>query len=265
VKVRGVELAVSESSPPRTVLWGHGLLSSMQAEDAVGLFRWSDGPGYRVVRYDARGHGRSVGTTEAADYRWPSLAADMLGVADGLGEEQFVAAGASMGASTSLHAALAAPERVLALVLVIPPTAWGTRATQARMYRSGARLVETVGLTPFIAMMRAAPVAGIFGEDLRFREAGLAALGSADRKVVAKILRGAADSDLPDQEQLASLTMPALILAWQHDPGHPVSTAKALARVLPNAQLHQAGSLTAVRTWPGLVADFLTGALRPSS
>ncbi len=48
--------------------------------------------------------------------------------AKGKGAQKFVAGGSSMGCATSIYAALLAPERMKALVLVIPPTAWETRA-----------------------------------------------------------------------------------------------------------------------------------------
>jgi hypothetical protein len=40
---------------------------------------------YRLIRYDARGHGDSGATADPADYAYPSLAADQLALADALG------------------------------------------------------------------------------------------------------------------------------------------------------------------------------------
>ena len=37
---------------------------------------------YRLIRYDARGHGESGATADPADYAYPSLAADQLALAD---------------------------------------------------------------------------------------------------------------------------------------------------------------------------------------
>ena len=116
------------SGSGRPFLWAHGLTSSIAAERDGGLFQWEDG--VELVRYDARGHGRSPAGSSSADYEWPSLAEDFLAVADSVGFDSMVAGGASMGCATVLYAALAAPSRVDALVLAIPPTAWETRAAQ---------------------------------------------------------------------------------------------------------------------------------------
>lgn len=255
-------LAVEDTGSGRPLVWGHGLLSSMAQEDAVGVFDLDPEtePGFRWIRYDARGHGRSrsSGGREAEAYRWPALADDMLAVAAERDLERFVAGGASMGCATALHAAVRDPGRVEALVLVIPPTAWRTRGRQSKLYRAGARTIETVGLKPFAAFMRLTPMPAALGERAAaFRDVSIDALTRADPAVVAAVLRGAAASDLPPPEQLAGLSQPALILAWARDPGHPMSTAERLATTLPNATLHRASSPRSLDRWPERVREFL--------
>src|SRR3954453_7568942 len=73
--------------------------------------------GYRVIAYDARGHGES---DPAQPYDYPSLAADLAGVLDGLGGDRAVLAGGSMGTHTALRFALDQPARVAGLVLATP-------------------------------------------------------------------------------------------------------------------------------------------------
>ncbi|MDQ1373389.1 MAG: 3-oxoadipate enol-lactonase, partial [Actinomycetota bacterium] len=128
-----MKLAVEVSGPPdgTPFVWAHGMTSSMAADDDSGVFDWSSLEAVRVVRYDAPSHGRSPIAPSDEDHRWDRLADTMLSVADSAGFSTFVAGGASMGAATALHAAALAPERVSAMVLVIPPTAWETRAAQA--------------------------------------------------------------------------------------------------------------------------------------
>ena len=92
---------------------------------------------------------------------------------------------------------------------------------------------------------------------LSLGRATLRHLGSADRRVVAAVLRGAAQSDLPPIEALAARRVPALVLAWKGDRSHPVSTATKLARALPDAELHVARGAGDVRRWSALVAEFL--------
>jgi pimeloyl-ACP methyl ester carboxylesterase len=71
------------------------------------------------------------------------------------------------------------------------------------------------------------------------------------------VLRGAAASDLPAPDELATIAQPALVLAWDGDEGHPLSTAERLAALLPRAELHVATHLRDVLGWPTQVAAFL--------
>ena len=53
------------------------------------------------------------------------------------------------------------------------------------------------------------------------------------------------------------MTLPALLLGWIGDPGHPVATIDHLAGVWPHAERHMAHDAAEVRTWPLIVHDFL--------
>ena len=262
VKVRDIELAMrasdtgSKLTTPPLFLWGHGLLGSVAQEDSVPIFDWSSVCAHaRLIRYDARSHGDSDLDLDPAHLRWPELARDMLGLADALGAPRALLGGVSMGCATSLHAAVLAPDRVMGLVLVAPPTAWETRPRQARFYRVGSTLVDWVGLAPFrllAALPRPAstnPVAAL--------QSGVAQhLARADARAVVTAMRGAADSDLPDRAALRELRIPALILAWRGDPVHPLSTATQLAELLPRSELHVATTLDEIRAWPERIATF---------
>jgi pimeloyl-ACP methyl ester carboxylesterase len=257
VQVRGVELLVRDpGGNAAPFVWGHGLTSSMVHEDELGVFGWSSAPA-RWIRYDARGHGDSGATAAEEDYRWSNLALDMLGVMDELGIERAVLGGASMGAATALHAAVAAPKRVAGLVLVIPPTAWETRAAQSRLYRAGARTIQAFGVGAVAKAAKLAPQPAIFRDELAAMQGGsLEVWERFDRDVLATILRGAGQSDLPDPSAIRSIDVPSLVLAWDTDAGHPVSTAERLADLLPRATLHVAREPADVLTWPAQVAGF---------
>jgi 3-oxoadipate enol-lactonase len=256
VEVRGVRLSVSAQGSGRPFVWGHGVTSSRRREDETGLFGWSrlaERAVARVVRYDARGHGTSGATRDPADYRWDALALDEWGLVDALGLERPVLGGASMGAATAVHAALVRPDDVAGLVLVIPPTAWATRAAQSSLYEAGAALVEAHGIDAYVETVAATPVPTVFAglEDVPWPAPDVRA------DVLPAVLRGAAASDLPSLDDLHTLHPPALMLAWVGDGGHPVATAEALAETLPSATLAVAEDLDAVLTWPARIADFL--------
>lgn len=72
---------------------------------------------YRVVRYDVRGHGRSV-----AEPPWTAgdQVADLLALLDHLKIQRAHLVGLSMGGGIAVNFALAHPERVKSLVLVAP-------------------------------------------------------------------------------------------------------------------------------------------------
>ncbi len=263
VRVRGLNVNVADSGGEDGRLpfvWAHPLTSSMAAEDRHGVFDWwSSAGGRRCVRYDARGHGASSATRHAADYRWPNLAHDQLELLDALGIDRVVLGGASMGAATALHSAVAMPDRIDALVLVIPPSAWDTRHDVTKRYRSGARHVLTHGVHGFEKATRRLPDPPIFTGPLEpLSKAGIGSFEHAHRLSLAAALRGAAASDLPDQRQLAALRrIPALILSWDTDPSHPIATAEHLARDFDFADLHIAQRPDDVQEWPAFVEHFL--------
>ena len=237
-------------------MWAHGLTSSIAAERDGGLFQWEGAaPDADVVRYDARGHGRSPAGSSPADYEWPTLAEDFLAVADSSGVSSMVAGGASMGCATVLYAALAAPERVDALVLAIPPTAGETRAAQREVYEKSAGFVAARGIDAYVEASRTLPANPPWSaarRDVRLRH-----VSAMDPDVLATILRGAAASDLPSPEAVATISCPTLVLAWEDDPGHPMSTAAALHSRIGGSQLAVATSYEEAAAWPALVSSFV--------
>ena len=71
--------------------------------------------GFRVVRYDVRGHGRSTVTERG--YTWENYALDLRDLLDHLGIASASLVGLSMGGGIALAVAVMFPERVASLVL----------------------------------------------------------------------------------------------------------------------------------------------------
>ena len=256
--VRDVELAHDLAGDGSDVVWGHGLTSSMTGEDELGLFDWATiRATHRVLRYDARGHGESGSTPAPADYSWRSLAHDQLALADHLGIDRYIAGGASMGCATALHAAVLAPERITGLLLVIPPTAWATRAAQIGVYRAMADLVETGDHDSLLAGAAASPTPDPFVDDPRWKARFPELLAASDPTRLARIFRGAGTADLPTPDEIASIDVPTLILAWTGDPGHPVQTAARLQELMPQAELQLATTPGGLAAWSDHAARFL--------
>jgi 3-oxoadipate enol-lactonase len=72
-------------------------------------------PEYRVISWDQRGHGETVAP---APFSYWDSARDVLGLLDHLGSDSAVLCGMSQGGFLSLRAALLAPDRVRALILI---------------------------------------------------------------------------------------------------------------------------------------------------
>ncbi len=258
VVIRGVDIEYDVAGTGPDVVWGHGLTSSMASEDDLGLFDWSAlRSSHRLVRYDARGHGASGSTLEPDDYSWRELAVDQLMLADHLGIGSYVAGGASMGCATALHAAVLAPERIRGLLLVIPPTAWATRAAQVGTYRMMADLVEAGDHDTLLAGAAARPLPDPFADDPRWSDRFPELLATVDPVRLARLFRGAVTADLPEPDAIAAIDAPALILAWTGDPGHPASTAARLQELLPDAELALAASPVGLATWTDRARRFL--------
>lgn len=246
------------SGDGRDMIWGHGLTQNRRLEDDAGLFDWSGTPA-RLLRYDARGHGDTTSTPDLAAYTWAALAQDQLDLADALGIDSFVSGGASMGCATALHAATIQSDRIDALVLVIPPTGWETRAAQVDTYLAGADAIEQRGVEVVIAARAAIAPPDPFADDPSYHERQATGLRSWDPIRLATAFRGAARADLPERDEIAGLSQPALILAWSGDAGHPVSTAEELDQLLPQSTMHIAATSNEVEKWPAIVSEFIKG------
>lgn len=242
------------------VVQSHGLSSSRRRDELQGLDLTAGRDGLQVLRYDARGHGRSSGSADPAAYTWPALARDLLGLLD----EKLPArttqgravhgVGTSMGTATLITAAVAEPERFISLTLGIPPTVWQWRAEQSRVYELGARQVERWGVARWSELTRRPPTSPAIDPDRPFLPPDV-----ADEWLPAAF-RGAASTDLPPREEVARLTMPVLLLAWPDDPSHPLEVAQELAGLLPDARLEIARTPSDVAAWPQVVADFVQAA-----
>lgn len=226
----------------------HGLTSSRARDVELGLDLSGGLSGVRVLRYDARGHGRSTGPADPGAYTWPRLADDLLALLDAVAPGEVVhGVGPSMGSATLLLAALREPERFASLTLVSPPTAWATRVAQRAAYAHKAELVEIEGVDALIDLDLNAPVVPVHADAPPTHP-------DVPGELLPAALRGAAASDLPSPEELARITAPTLVLAWTDDPTHPLSTAQVLVETIAGAELVVAATGDDVARWPARFA-----------
>jgi 3-oxoadipate enol-lactonase len=256
IEVNGVRLAYSQTGSGPLAIYAHGLVLSRASDRRLGLLDFSlIAADHHLITYDARGHGESGASGNPADYAWPSLADDLLALANHFSPDQPVSAiGTSMGTGTTLHAVVKAPGRFEKLVLTAPPTAWEARANQAEIYERLAAMVEASSSEAADAVFSQIPIPSIFADISSY-----SLVPDVRPAVLPIVLRGAGRSNLPNREQLARITQPTLILSWATDPTHPVSVAEELARIIPNARLHVSTTAVDVRTWSELASAFLSG------
>lgn len=246
----------STAAADRTLVVAHSLATSRRWEDEAGVFDWSPvvEAGERLVRIDSRGHGHSSGGVADEQYGWPSLAEDLVAVADAVSPGAPVdALGESTGCGVLIHAALAAPDRFRRLVLVVPPTMGEARAAQVELYRAAAELVDLRGPEAWQRLVTASTPPEILQRGGWTRPRWI----PIRDELVPSVLRGAAGSTFPDDDALRSIRQRTLIVTWSTDPSHPVSTARHLAAQLPAATLEVASTPDEVRSWGRRVADFL--------
>lgn len=227
----------------------HGLTSSRKRDRLLDLDLGRGLSGTRLLRYDARGHGFSTGRPVPEDYTWSTLALDLLRLLDEyFPGEKVHGVGPSMGCATLLHAALREPERFSGLTLMLPPTAWATRTSQAADYEARARFIEEHGMEQFLRAdaMAAIPPATVGRPDT---------VPDISAELLPSAYRGAALSNLPPQEDLATLSTPMTILSWTGDAGHPVSTAVDVATIFPMARLFIATTPAEVARWPEVLME----------
>lgn len=235
----------------------HGLTSCRERDERIGLDLGRSLRDHRVLRYDARGHGRSTGDRHPAGYQWHRLADDLLALLDHVAPgERVHGAGPSMGTGTLLHAAVRDPGRFASLTLVVPPTAWTTRRPQAATYLAGAELVEREGLAAFVAQAEST-IGPPALADAPLTEPSVA------EDLLPSVLRGAASTDLPDPEAIRTIDVPTLVLAWSEDPTHPLSTAALLHELIDDSRLVVARTPYGIMAWPGLFADHVATHVRP--
>ncbi|MET8651993.1 alpha/beta fold hydrolase [Nocardia aurea] len=249
-RVPGADLDVELSDEGgHPVVQLHGLTSSRHRDRLMDLDLGRGLSGTRLLRYDARGHGHSTGRAVPEDYRWPALADDLLKLLDHwFPGEKVHGVGPSMGTGTLLHAAVLDPGRFAGLTLLVPATAWQTRAAKADIYRKNARLIEEQGLAAFLDADLAAPRPP-------------ATVGTPEtgpdvaEHLLPSLFRGAAMSDLPAPEAIAAIEVPTTVLAWIDDPAHPVSTAEALVGLLPKATMEIAHTPDDLARWPSILCE----------
>jgi 3-oxoadipate enol-lactonase len=218
--------------------------------------------GYRLISYDARGHGAS---SPGSSYEYEELVEDLEAVLDHLGIERTALVGSSMGAATAMAFTLEHPERVAALVQITPAYTGYARTgdVDGDSWELMASALER-GVDAFVEIAQP--------EDLpeRWRQVAEAATRQRmerheDPSAVAAALRQVPRSIAwKGLEALSDLDVPVLIVGSQDeaDALHPLGVAEEYDRKLPRSELVVEEKGKSPLAWQGArlsteIGDFL--------
>jgi 3-oxoadipate enol-lactonase len=185
---------------------------------------------FRLVRYDARGHGAS--DVPAGPYSLDRLGCDLLAVLDGLAIERAHVCGLSLGGLTAQWLAVHHPDRLERVVLASTAARIGTRESWTTRIRAveegGMQAVAELAMSRFFSApfrARRPDVVKAFRLTLTsMRPGGYVAACAAVR-----------DADLT--EVVSGIRTPALMIAGALDESTPPSDAEALHAAIAGSSL----------------------------
>ncbi|MGH7899779.1 MAG: alpha/beta fold hydrolase [Candidatus Binatia bacterium] len=251
----GRRIAYSEhGTGERVLVLTHGLLMDqrMYTHLAPEMAR----RGNRVITMDMLGHGASDQPLDTMGYSMTMFGRQVIALLDHLGIEQAVIGGTSLGANITLEAAVAAPDRVRAMVVEMPVLEGGLIAAAALFVPLALAIrVSERGMALVAAVARRVPrthyLVDIVLDWIR-----------RDPKVSLAVLEGLLFGRVaPPAAERRSLEQPALIVGHPNDPLHPFSDADMLTRELKRAHFVDAKSILEWRLAPQRLDDVLAAFL----
>jgi 3-oxoadipate enol-lactonase len=192
----------------------------------------SIGRGFRVIRVDLRGHGRSP--VPKRPYSLDGLAGDVLRVLDRLDVEKAHWVGLSMGGMVGQAFALGHGDRLGRLVLANTTSSYGSEG--AAMWDARAKAVSEGG----VAAIKDLAMARYFSEEFRQRHPEIVErVGQRFLETPAEGYIGCCDAirELDYTADLPSIRARTLVIAGEKDAGTPVAMSEVLAKRIPGARL----------------------------
>ena len=237
----GVRLAACVSGPDdgRPVIVLHGV---MQTNDTVLKGTALEDAGYRVIAYDARGHGASAAPVDQDDYGYGRLVEDLVAVMDEFGASPAVLVGVSMGALTAMRLACEQPERVGGLVAITPaydPFEKQNCMTHAELVAAALRTGDVDALLETSPVQMANDRQGKALVAFARRTARRTVEAHRDLDATAAALLGILRATpLDSLEPLASIDVPTVVVGShdEFDLNHPLRLAKMYAEAVPGAR-----------------------------
>jgi 3-oxoadipate enol-lactonase/4-carboxymuconolactone decarboxylase len=209
--------------------------------------------GFRVIRYDHRGHGESPAPD--GPYSLEDLATDALRMLDHLGLRRVSWVGLSLGGMVGMWLAQHEPSRVERLVLCCTSAALGP----ASMWQERASVARTQGMAalaePVVARWVTPAASPELVKWLQEMVASHSPEGYASCCTAIETM--SIEDDLP------SITAPTLVIAGEDDPATPPDHAQRIAAAVPDARLEivsgaaHLGNVEKPSVFAGLIIDHL--------
>jgi len=186
--------------------------------------------GYRVLRYDSRGHGQSE--VPEGPYSMEMLTDDALGLMDVLGLEKVHFCGLSMGGMVGQMLGARHGDRLISLTLsstaahMPSPESWDERIKTVRENGMEAMVDATI--------------------DRWFTKAGQERLAGEAEKIRRLILHTQADGfcaacaaiqNMDQRDSIRGISTKTLVIVGEEDPGTPVSAAEFIHRRISSSEL----------------------------
>jgi 3-oxoadipate enol-lactonase len=215
---------------------------------------------YRVLRYDARGHGASA--APAGDYTLDMLVADAVGILDALDVEQTHFVGLSMGGMVGLGMLINHPKRVASAVIADSRHTTQPEFTEAWLQRAAD--VRNGGIEAIVNSTVA-----------RWSSAGLAERNPAAVARMEAMIRdtsangycgcAAALARLNYGSRLGEISAPALVVCGNEDHGAPPENTRQMHAMIKGSrflEITQAGHISNIeqpKVFNDAVRGFLDG------
>jgi 3-oxoadipate enol-lactonase len=229
--INGIRLNYQVEGPGEapTVVLHHPLATNLTVWDELTA---ALAPRYRVVRFDARGHGQSEASP--APYTFPMLTADAIGLMDHLKIARAHFLGLSMGGMVGQYLGLDHPQRFMSLILSstssrIPAEAqalWDERVKNAR--EKGMASQVPTALQRWLAQSTRDSKPAVAARMTRYLET---------TSVEGYVGWCQAIRSLNMTDRLKGIRLPTRVIVGAEDPGTPPAAAEAIHREIAGSDL----------------------------
>jgi pimeloyl-ACP methyl ester carboxylesterase len=244
IEVKGQLVHLRDEGPrgdPEPIVLIHGTAGSLHTWD--GWVRALKGT-RRVIRFDLPGCGLTgpfSGQYTPDDYRGDSYAHFLLDLLDALKVSHAVLAGNSMGGEVAWRTAFLAPQRVSRLILLdASGTAVGSLSVPLGLRLAGIPLLNPLAESALPRALVAQSLAALYGDPSRVTNEQVdryfeLALRQGNRRALGLQLQGQILG--ADQDRIATLKVPTLILWGGRDRLIPTEAARRFERGIAGSQL----------------------------